>query len=92
MWAHFSGVCCKMLDDIKSDVTVHITISDIKEFKRTFERMILAYNVRKPYYETVCSGYLLSILGIVMRSATKQQRRLKKHKSDSLDNVINQMV
>lgn len=91
MWAHFSGVCCKMLDDIKSDVTVHIKVSDIKEFKRAFERMISVYNVRKPYYETVCSGYLLSILGLVMQSATEQQRRLENHKNDRLDNVINYM-
>lgn len=91
MWAHFSGVGCEMLDDIKSEETVHITVTDIKEFKRVFERMIAAYNVRKPYYETVCGGYLLSLLGIVMRSATEQQRRLENHKNDRLDNVINYM-
>lgn len=88
MWVHFSGDACSMLESIKSDRTVHVVLSDRKEFTRVFGLMIAAKNVRKPYYKSVCNGYLLALLGLILRSADEQARKEEDHIHDGLDKAI----
>ncbi len=91
MWAHFSGVSCEMLDPIKQDITVHITLDDPKDFKRVFDRMIAASNVRKSGYKTICGGYATVLMGIILRSVSEQNERETGHAHGRLIDVINYM-
>lgn len=91
MWAHFSGVSCEMLDPIKQDVTVHITLDDPKDFKRVFDRMIAASNVRKSGYKTICGGYATVLMGIILRSVSEQTERETGRTHGRLIEVINYM-
>lgn len=88
MWVHFSGSACAMLEPIKSPRTVHVRISNPKEFSRVFRLMIAENNVREPYYGTVCGGYLLALLGLILRSAAGRARSEDGHVHDGLEKVI----
>ena len=87
-WVHFSGSACNMLDPIKTDKTVLVKISDTKEFNRIFHMMIKTSYALKPYYETVRRGFLLSILGIILRDATGLSRSKSGHLNGGLEKVI----
>ncbi len=91
MWAHFSGVSCEMLDPIKQDITVHIKLSDPKDFKRVFDRMIAANNIRKAHYKTVCGGYITVLMGLIMRSIAEQNEKSSGQGYARLIDVINYM-
>lgn len=91
MWAHFSGSSCSMLDAIQSETTVHVKLTDPKDFKRVFDRMIAANNVRKAHYDTVCGGYLTVLLGMVLRSVSEQSAESNGYGYARLLGVINDM-
>lgn len=91
MWAHFSGSSCEMLDVIKSDETVHVVLTDPKDFKRVFDRMLIANNVRKANYQTICGGYITVLLGLILRSVAEQNEKSEGHGYERLINVINYM-
>ena len=91
MWAHFSGSSCSVLDPIKSATTVCIKLTDAKDFKRVFDRMIAANNVRKPHYETICGGYLTVLLGLLLRSITERTESESGYGYERLIRVINYM-
>lgn len=86
MWIHFTGELCKILDPLKSDKTVKITLSNPKEFTEIFDKMIVEFNEKRSGYETVCNGYLLVILQTLLRDAKD-----KNHSSglnENLEKVI----
>lgn len=87
-WIHFSGVACKMLEPLRENRTVLIKISNTKEFNRIFHMMINTSYELKPYYKTVLRGFLLSVLGIILRDATGNTRYSGGHPSGSLEKVI----
>ena len=91
MWAHFSGTSCSMLDELFTGETVHVKLTDPKDFKRVFDRMIAANNVRRNNYETICGGYVTVLLGLIMRSVAEQNEKAEGHGHERLINVINYM-
>ncbi len=91
MWVHFSGTSCDMLDIIKSNETVHVKLTDPKDFKRVFDRMIAANNVRKSNYKTVCGGYITVLLGLILRSVAEQNEKETGQGHGRLIDVINYM-
>lgn len=92
MWVHFTGDgCSKLLEPIKSDETVLVKITEFKNFKRTFDRMIACYNIRKPFFKEECCGYLLTLLSIILRNVTAQEKINQNHIHERLDKVINYM-
>lgn len=91
MWAHFSGTSCSMLDELKTGETVHIKLTDPKDFKRVFDRMIEANNVRRSNYKTICGGYITVLLGLIMRSVAEQNQKAEAHGYGRLIDVINYM-
>ena len=91
MWAHFSGTSCSMLDELNTDETVHVKLTDSKDFKRVFERMIAANNVRRSNYKTVCGGYITVLLGLLLRSVDEQTQNAAQHGYERLNQVINYM-
>lgn len=91
MWAHFSGTSCEMLDALKTGETVHVKLTDPKDFKRVFDRMIAANNVRRANYQTVCGGYITVLLGLILRSVAEQPQNVDQHGYERLNDVINYM-
>lgn len=91
MWAHFSGTSCSMLDELYTGETVHVKLTDPKDFKRVFDRMIAANNIRRTNYKTICGGYITVLLGLILRSVAEQSQKAEAHGYGRLINVINYM-
>lgn len=87
-WAHFSGSACEILEPLREDRTVLVKISDVKEFNRIFHMLINTSYELKPYYETVRRGFLLAVLGIILRDKDGRARSKSGQPNSGLERVI----
>lgn len=88
MWAHCTGELCNMLDPIKSDDIVTVKISNTKEFERVFKKMTAVYNLKEPYFQTICDGYMQVILSLIMKSTAQVEPQPTKTVNDNLERAI----
>lgn len=87
-YVHFSGSACEMLEPLEEERTVLVKISDVKEFNRIFHMMIHTSYELKPYYETVRRGFLLSVLGIILRDKDGRTHQKNSRPNGGLESVI----
>lgn len=69
-WVHFTGFGCNaLLDDLKNKygnlLPLYNFTADIEQY---FYRMCHVFRAKEPYFEEICNGLLLTILGFVGKS------------------------
>lgn len=92
LWVHFAGTGCDtLLNKIKSKRTVLIPIHQHKDFELIFRKMI-KYNLLKySHAQTVCTGFLQALLGMMLANAEKTIMDTRHQNSNQLDQVIEDM-
>jgi len=91
MWSHFTGDACKFLEPLRSDKAIHIKLRDPKEFEHVLKKLVTAYNERAPYYETVCSGYMMVLMALIMKNANDKGIYSDDPINEDLEKVISYM-
>ena len=90
MWVHFSGKVCEQLEVLRSAETVKLHANAPKEFRRTLDNMVRAYNRREPYYQTTCEGYLMVLIAQILQSAS-WDARVNALRHDGMTQVLAEM-
>lgn len=91
MWSHFYGEGCKILEPLRSDKTIHIVLRNPKEFERILKKLVTAYNEKGTYHETVCNGYMMILLALIMKNAIDRSIYTDNPINEDLDKVISYM-
>ena len=91
LWAHFTGKLCEILRPFESNKTIKFAVANTKEFERIMRQMISASNIKAPYYETVCSGYMSVLLGLIAKNLQTDSAAAQKSHPQSIGKVINDM-
>lgn len=91
MWSHFSGKACRMLEPLRSPETVAVKLSDPQSFREILQKMIDVYNLREAQYQTVCEGYMVVLIAMILKSADINSPDTKKH-HEGIERVIGHMT
>ena len=91
LWSHFSGQALAMLDEIKRDEPLLIEIRDRKQFEQVFDKMITAYYERQGTENRICSGYMLVLLELILRSAARTDVEKGALGDSGLEKVLSDM-
>ncbi len=91
MWSHFSGQAVSLLDSIKNNEPLIISIRDKKQFESSFEKMITAHYNKQEYGNELCNGYMLVILALINQSTVDNQKAKKAHGNEQLEKVLSHM-
>lgn len=91
MWSHFSGTACQFLEPLRSDKTIHIKLREPNEFERVLKKLVTAYNEKGAYYETVCSGYMMVLMALIMKNANDKGMYSDNPINEGLEKVISYM-
>lgn len=91
MWSHFYGDACSFLEPLRSDRTIHIKLRDPQEFERVLKRLVTAYNEKAAFHETVCNGYMMVLMALIMKNALSKGLYSDSPLNESLESVISYM-
>lgn len=90
LWSHFSGQACSLLDDLRADGPVVITVQDRKQFQGAFEKMIDAH-YKHGYNSQLCNGYMLVLLALLQKSAATPPDPQQPCGNEQLEKVLSRM-
>lgn len=91
MWSHFYGDACTLLEPLRSEHTIHIKLRDPQEFERVLKRLVNAYNEKGAFHETICNGYNLILIGLIMKNALSKGLYTDSALNEQLEAVISYM-
>lgn len=89
-WVHFNGTQCEsIINDLHLDsINILRLNTDTPDIEETICRMCHEYIRKKPCYEQICSGLLITALSLISRSLFYSGIKENNGKSDLIDQII----
>ncbi len=92
-YLHFSGTGCeKLLYDIGLFPDRILNLKKSRSLENVFEKLCREFHLKKPFYEKLCSSYLVEFLTLAGRKNEELKNPVMSKNKREIDNILNVMI
>ncbi len=91
-WVHFNGTqCAPIIKALRLDSINILRLNiDTLDIEQMLYRLCHEYTRQEPCYEQICSGLLITILGLISRSIFHSEIKQRKEKNELIEQIISE--
>ena len=91
-WVHFNGTqCTPIIKALRlNSINILRLNIDTLDIEQMLYRLCHEYTRQEPCYEQICSGLLISILGLISRSIFHSEIKQRKEKNELIEQIISE--